>query len=226
MKQLILDYTPYCTRAAIVDDGKLLDFSVERANFRGIVGNIYKGKVENVIGGMQAAFVNIGEERNGFLFTGDSLVDSREFEHDMPKGKPFNVSAGDVIMCQVVKEPLGQKGARLTTDVTIPGYYLVLLPLSPFAGVSRKIDDWKRRTYLEEYVSSICPEGMGYIVRTAAKRQATRTWQTKCRRWSKDGSKSARTTQMQKNARSCLKRQAYLKERCVTRCTRTLTVSL
>ena len=67
MKQLILDYTPYCTRAAIVDDGILLDFSVERANFRGIVGNIYKGKVENVIGGMQAAFVNICEERNGFL---------------------------------------------------------------------------------------------------------------------------------------------------------------
>lgn len=66
MKQLILDYTPYCTRAAVVEDGNLEDFSVERANFRGIVGNIYKGKVENVICGMQAAFVNIGEERNGF----------------------------------------------------------------------------------------------------------------------------------------------------------------
>ena len=187
MKQLILDYTPYCTRAAIVDDGILLDFSVERANFRGIVGNIYKGKVENVIGGMQAAFVNIGEERNGFLFTGDSLVDSRELEHDMPKGKPFNVSAGDVIMCQVVKEPLGQKGARLTTDVTIPGYYLVLLPLSPFAGVSRKIDDGKRRAYLEEYVSSICPEGMGYIVRTAAKKASdedlANEMQTLLERW-------------------------------------------
>ena len=168
MKQLILDYTPYCTRAAIVDDGKLIDFSVERANFRGIVGNIYKGKVENVIGGIQAAFVNIGEEKNGFLYTGDSLVDSRGLDHDMPKSKPFNVSPGDVIMCQAVKEPLGQKGARLTTDITIPGFYLVLLPLSSFAGVSRKIDDGKRRTYLEEYVSSICPEGMGYIIRTAA----------------------------------------------------------
>lgn len=71
-------------------------------------------------------------------------------------------------MCQVVKEPFGQKGARLTTDVTIPGYYLVLLPLSTFTGASRKIEDGKRRSYLEEYVSSICPEGMGYIIRTAA----------------------------------------------------------
>lgn len=169
MKQLILDYTPYCTRAAVVDDGNLEDFSVERANFRGIVGNIYKGKVENVICGMQAAFVNIGEERNGFLYTGDSLVDSRGLERDMPQGnKTFNVSPGDVIMCQAVKEPLGQKGARLTTDVTIPGFYLVLLPLSSFTGASRKIEDGKRRAYLEEYVSSICPEGMGYIIRTAA----------------------------------------------------------
>ncbi len=168
MKQLILDYTPYCTRAAIVENGKLEDFSVERAHFRGIVGNIYKGKVENVICGMQAAFVNIGEERNGFLYTGDSLVDSRGLENDMPSGKSFNVSPGDVIMCQAVKEPFGQKGARLTTDVTIPGYFLVLLPLSTFVGVSRKIEDGKRRDYLEQFVSSICPEGMGFIIRTAA----------------------------------------------------------
>lgn len=146
MKQLILDYTPYCTRAAVVDDGNLEIFSVERANFRGIVGNIYKGKVENVICGMQAAFVNIGEERNGFLYTGDSLVDSRGLERDMPQGnKTFNVSPGDVIMCQAVKEPLGQKGARLTTDVTIPGFYLVLLPLSSFTGASRKIEDGKKK---------------------------------------------------------------------------------
>ena len=74
MKQLILDYTPYCTRAAIVENGKLEDFSVERAHFRGIVGNIYKGKVGNVICGMQAAFVYIVDERDGFLYTGVSLV--------------------------------------------------------------------------------------------------------------------------------------------------------
>lgn len=168
MKQLILDYTPYCTRVALVENGEMKDFSVERASVRGIVGNIYKGKVENVVGGMQAAFVNIGEDRNGFLYVGDSLVDSRGLQTVMPKNAVFNVSAGDIIMCQAVKEPFGQKGARLTTDVTLPGYYLVLLPLSDFIGVSRKIEDPKRRAYLEQYVKSICPEGMGAIIRSAA----------------------------------------------------------
>ena len=71
MKKLIIDYTPFCTRAALVEDGEMIDFSVERSSGKGLVGNIYKGKVENVIGGMQACFVNIGQERNGFLYTGD-----------------------------------------------------------------------------------------------------------------------------------------------------------
>ena len=93
MKQLILDYTPYCTRAAIVENGKLEDFSVERAHFRGVVGNIYKGKVENVICGMQAAFVNIGEERNGFLYTGDSLVSSRPRDHTPARRQTVNGAA-------------------------------------------------------------------------------------------------------------------------------------
>ena len=75
MKQLILDNTPFCTRAALVDDGELLEFSVEMASVCGIVGNIYKGRVENVLSGMKAAFVNIGLERNGFLYVGESLVD-------------------------------------------------------------------------------------------------------------------------------------------------------
>lgn len=170
MKSLILDYTPFCTRAAIVEDRKLVDFSIERSDVRGIVGNIYKGKVENVVGGMQAAFVNIGEERNGFLYVGDTLVDSRGLAGGAPQEKSFNVSAGDIIMCQAVKDPYGQKGARISVDITLPGSYLVLMPLYVFAGVSRKIEDAKRRAYLEEYVRSICPEGMGFIVRTGANR--------------------------------------------------------
>lgn len=167
MKQLILDYTPYCTRAALVDDGELIDFAVERAAVRGIVGNIYKGKVENVLGGMKAAFVNIGLERNGFLYVGDSLVDSKQLQNVMPK-KGLNVSAGDVIMCQVVKEQFGQKGARLTTDISIPGYYLVYLPVSGFIGVSRKIDNPERREYLEDLVKAVCPQNTGFIIRSAA----------------------------------------------------------
>ncbi len=147
----------------------MIDYAVERASVRGIVGNIYKGKVENLLSGMKAAFVNIGLERNGFLYVGDSLVDSRGLQNVMPE-KTFNVSPGDIIMCQIVKDQFGQKGARLTTDVTLPGYYLVLLPKSQFIGVSRRIENNNRREYLEQYVKSICPDGMGCIIRSAADR--------------------------------------------------------
>ena len=167
MKQLLLDYTPYCTRAALVEDGELIEFSIEKTAVKGIVGNIYKGKVENVLSGMEAAFVNIGLDRNGFLYVGDSLVDSKSIGSSMPKRK-LNVSPGDIIMCQVVKDQFGQKGARLTTDITLPGCYLVLLPTSNFIGVSRKVVSQGRREYLESLVTSICPEGMGFIIRSAA----------------------------------------------------------
>lgn len=167
MKQLILDYTPYCTRVALAENGELVEFSVETTSVRGIVGNIYKGRVENVLGGMKAAFVNIGLERNGFLYVGDSLVDKSRLQSVMPS-KHTKLSAGDVIMCQVVKDQFGLKGARLTTDITIAGSYLVLLPSSEFIGVSRKIEDDKRREYLEQLVKSICPAGSGFIIRSAA----------------------------------------------------------
>lgn len=167
MKRLIIDYNPFCVRVALVEDGELVEFSVEHSSVRGLVGNIYKGKVENVLSGMKAAFVNIGLERNGFLYVGESLVDAGRLR-DSRAPEPLSVSAGDVIMCQVVKDEFGMKGARLTTDVTLPGYFLVLLPTSQFFGVSRKIEDEERRTYLEEYVKSICPQNMGFIIRSAA----------------------------------------------------------
>lgn len=167
MKQLILDYTPFCTRVALMESGELVEFSVESTNVSGIVGNIYKGRVENVLGGMKAAFVNIGLDRNGFLYVGDSLVDKSRLQSLMPN-KSANLSAGDVIMCQVVKDQFGQKGARLTTDITIAGNYLVLLPSSEFIGVSRKIENDKRREYLEQLVKSVCPAGSGFIIRSAA----------------------------------------------------------
>ena len=168
MKQLVLDYTPFCTRAALVEDGEMIDFSVERASVRGIVGNVYKGKVENVLGGMQAAFVNIGEEKNGFLYTGDTPSESRDSGNQAHRNR-MRLSPGDVIMCQVVKDSFGQKGAMLTTDVSLPGYYVILLPTSPFFGVSRKIENGLRRAYLEDFARSVCPDGMGCIIRSAAK---------------------------------------------------------
>lgn len=167
MKQLYLDYTPFCTRVAFVDSGQLVEFAVERASVRGIVGNIYKGKVENVLSGMKAAFVNIGLERNGFLYMGDTLVDSNRLQGKLPE-TPLNLSSGDIIMCQVVKDQFGTKGARLTTDISLPGYYLVLLPNSSFIGISRKIENVERREYLEQLVKSINLPNTGFIIRSAA----------------------------------------------------------
>ena len=153
MKKLYIDFSPYFARTALVNDGELIEFGVEHAARRGHVGNIYKGKVENVLGGMKAAFVNIGLQRNGFLYIGD---------------RADKVSPGDIVMCQVVKEQMGAKGARLTTDVTLPGYTVVLLPTGGFRGVSRKIEDENARAHLEELLSSVCPQNMGFIVRSAA----------------------------------------------------------
>jgi len=169
VKQLILDCTPFCTRTALVEDGELLEFFVEMTGARGIVGNIYKGRVKNVLSGMKAAFVDIGLERNGFLYFGESLVDKSRLQSVMP-ARSAKLAPGDVIMCQVTKDQFGQKGARLTTDITLAGCYLVLVADSQFIGVSRKIENERRKEYLESLVKSICPENIGFIVRSAAEK--------------------------------------------------------
>ena len=144
MKKLLIDYTPGIVRVALVDGKNLEEFSVEYPSRMDIVGNIYKGKVENVLSGMKAAFVNIGLDRNGFLHVGESLVDAGRLNENREPA-PFNVSPGDVIMCQVVKDQFGTKGPRLTTEISLPGYFLVLLPGTNFVGVSRKISKGERK---------------------------------------------------------------------------------
>lgn len=156
MKRLFIEYNPYFVRVALAEDGELVEFGVEHVAARSHVGNIYKGKVENVVGGMKAAFVNIGLERNGFLYIGDDDENAEK------------VSAGDIVMCQVVKEQMGTKGARLSRDISIAGYALVLLPGGGFRGVSRKIENDEGRARLEQLVSAACPQEMGFIVRSAA----------------------------------------------------------
>ena len=155
MKRLFIEYNPYFVRVALAEDGELVEFGVEHVTARSRVGNIYKGKVENVIGGMKAAFVNVGLERNGFLYLGDGE-------------ESVKVSAGDIVMCQVVKEQMGAKGARLSTDISIAGYTVVLLPTGGFRGVSRKIENDAGRARLEGLVAAKCPQNMGFIVRSAA----------------------------------------------------------
>lgn len=161
MKNILIDAQFSSTQVCIVEDGVLVEFWVERRDSAHLVGNIYKGKVKNVLPGMQASFVNIGLERNGFLYAGDIVVDG-----EAVSGAALNVKAGDKVLCQVIKDQFGGKGARLTMNVTLAGRVLVLMPQVDYIGVSRKIVDEERRAQLTDYLASILPDKCGCIMRT------------------------------------------------------------
>lgn len=164
MKDILINVNPSDTQVCIVENGELVEFWVERKNLTRLVGNIYKGKVQNVLNGMQAAFVNIGLEKNAFLYAGDTL-EYGEILKDVTE-KKLNLRAGDNILCQVTKEQFGSKGARITMNVTLPGRSVVLMPQIDYVGVSRKITDEEKKKQLIDFVSGIKPEGYGIILRT------------------------------------------------------------
>ena len=171
--ELIINVTPAETRVALVENGILQEVHVERQSRRGIVGNIYKGKVSRVLPGMQAAFVDIGGERAAFLHASDIVphtecVDTKEQAHFQAGNIAELVRQGQDIVVQVVKDPLGTKGARLTTDITLPSRYLVFMPGSAYVGVSQRIDSEQERDRLKQIVGSYVDEQGGYIIRTAA----------------------------------------------------------
>lgn len=158
------------TKVAVIEGDSLVELHVERENSEKLIGNIYKGRVENVLSGMQSAFVNIGLSKNAFLYVHEnSMVDSSELVNSVPSAQPITDKVGDEIMVQVVKEQFGTKGVRITKDITIPGRYVVLMPKNDYVGISRKITDEEIRDRLSRYVDAVKVEGMGYIVRTAAK---------------------------------------------------------
>jgi len=174
--EVLVNVSPREVRAALVDEGVLQELFLERANKRGLISNIYKGRVSRVLPGMQAAFVDIGLERTAFLHASD-IVTPSDAEYAEANHKPERtddiqtlVSEGHEILVQVLKDPLGTKGARLTTFVTIPSRYLVFMPKGRGVGVSSRIEDETERQRLREaMVSFIQPEYTGgYIVRTAA----------------------------------------------------------
>ena len=175
-KKIVADVNPLEARIALLEDNKLVEIHVERRGKERLVGNIYKGRVANVLPGMQAAFVDIGQERNAFLYAGDILADTSDFEFEKksehPNLKPGRiedmVNEGQEIMVQVLKQPGGTKGARITTHVTLPGRMLVLMPTVNHVGVSRRIDDEDERNRLKDLVEQLKPGDMGVIVRTAA----------------------------------------------------------
>lgn len=171
--ELLINITPAETRVAYVDGATLQEIHIEREARRGIVGNIYKGRVSRVLPGMQAAFVDIGLEKSAFLHASDIMphtecVAGDEQKNFMVRDISRLVRQGQDIIVQVVKDPLGSKGARLTTDITLPSRYLVFMPGSAYVGVSQRIDSREERERLKKIVTEYCDELGGFIIRTAA----------------------------------------------------------
>ena len=160
------------TRIAVKENGKLAELHVDKQSQERTVGNIYKGVVENVIPGMQAAFVNIGQGANAFLPFSE-ISDSEliaEKNEKSKNSKEINVllQAGQEIIVQVIKEPFDKKGARVTTELSIAGRFIVLIPKSKYIGVSKKMRDKFERRRLKKIALSIKKPGLGMILRTVA----------------------------------------------------------
>ena len=183
-EEILVNVTPRETRVAVVENGMLQELHIERGWSRGVVGNIYKGKVQRVMPGMQAAFVDLGLERAAFLHANDVLRPGRAEDLTVETAGPAQplpqatppigelLRDGQEIVVQVVKDPIGGKGARLTTQISIPSRYLVLLPQSQVIGVSARIEDEAERTRLKALVGELAlASGHGYIVRTNAEGQ-------------------------------------------------------
>lgn len=170
MNKIVVNCAHRETRVAVIEDGRLVELFVERPVEQGIAGKIYKGRVANVVPGMQAAFVDIGLEKNAFLYIDDCIPHGKELDGNGQKKAIQDVlKEGQEILVQVVKEPFGQKGARVTTHITIPGRYLVYAPNNEDVGVSRRIDDDQERERLREMARSLRHPGEGIIIRTAAR---------------------------------------------------------
>ncbi|MBB6729322.1 Rne/Rng family ribonuclease [Cohnella zeiphila] len=168
MKQLFVHCTRNATFSALLEDGSLTEFGVERSEGVSLVGNIYKGRVVNVLPGMQAAFVDIGLAKNAFLYVDDVLHPHLDKQ---PKVKPSIselLKIGDELIVQVMKEPLGGKGARVTTHYSLPGRWLVYMPRADYVGVSKKIEQESERARLKTLAEQLRMSGEGVILRTNA----------------------------------------------------------
>lgn len=172
-EEILINSTPSESRVALVEGGMLQEVWLERAGHTGYIGNIYMGEVSRVLPGLQAAFVNIGLERTAFLHAKD--LERQDFSSLDGETPPEPLIAnllrpGERIMVQVIKDPLGSKGARLTRNISIPSRFLVLLPDCETIGVSVRIEDEEERLRLKELVQTLRDEsvGHGYIVRTNA----------------------------------------------------------
>ena len=191
-RKIIINDMSHETRVALVEDGNIVELFIERQGISDNTGNIYKGRVQRVLPGMQAAFVDIGLKQAAFLYVNDIIADNQLemenfFEQDADDAEDvtqedesnFNqnkiktnitdlISEGQEMLVQVAKSSLGTKGARITSYISLPGRYLVLMPTSDHIGISRRIEDEAERNRLKEIVLNLRDDHLGYIVRTAA----------------------------------------------------------
>ncbi len=168
-EEILINSTPREVRAAVLRDGVLQELIVERSSRSGLLGNIYKGRVSRVLPGMQAAFVDVGLARTAFLHASDIQHPGAAVGEPVPDIRQL-LREGDQLLVQILKEPLGTKGARLTTYIAIPSRYLVLLPNRPGIGISSRIEDDAERERLRSMLSNLLPADSphGYILRTVA----------------------------------------------------------
>jgi ribonuclease G len=173
--ELIINVTFNETRIAFLENGVLVEFFIERKNDKSIVGNIYKGKVARVVPGMDAAFLDVGLEKSAFLYVADVIMDTVMYEEFEGVGNPVEANEriegvleeGQEVIVQVSREPIGQKGTRVTSKITLPGKLLVLMPGSQHIGVSRRIEGEEERKRLAALLKDSAPKGFGLIARTA-----------------------------------------------------------
>ncbi len=187
-KEIIVNAEALENRVAVLEDGQLEEFSIERTTEHQIVASVFKGKIKNLEPGLKAAFVDIGFEKNAFLHYWDIIPESLtervelvEAEGDTAPKPQKKITQSDIpklyppgseVIVQVVKGPIGTKGPRITTNISIPGRFLVLMPFNPLRGISRKIENEKERQRLKKIIQRLkVPEGMGIIIRTAGENQ-------------------------------------------------------
>lgn len=190
--EIIVNKTGRETRVALIENGRLAELHVSRGEQGSTVGNVYLGRVVRVLPGMQAAFVDIGLERAAFLYAGDIFAEFVESAGDdgiddpeatvaeaSPRSKARSghppiqdlIKEGQIVLVQVAKDPLGTKGARITTHITLPGRYMVFMPTVDHVGISRRIDRDRERRKLRDFVEKHRPKGCGFIVRTVSEGQ-------------------------------------------------------
>ncbi len=183
-REILINSSEYETRLAIIEDGRLMELYVERPQSERLAGNIYKGRINTVLPGMQAAFIDIGFDKAAFLHASDIGVTSHshryepeEVDEEAPAdivrksrraGIETVLKQGQDVLVQVIKEPISTKGPRVTTEISIPGRYLVLVPDDDHVRASKKISNWNEKKRLKKLIYPLRPEGFGLIIRTEA----------------------------------------------------------